>query len=150
MSNPLTDVREAVWNALDNDAALTAFMAGGRKYKLDEGTKIPNKIRKIDCPSLLVAPANLPIQWQSNIFQELEFTLHFTGYIYDSQVETAEEFFWLIYKALFSTYPSLGLSFVERFAISSLSFQPHFEEGRARFFEVSFDLVVTLRQNPRV
>lgn len=150
MANPLTDVREAVWNALDSDAGLTAFMAGGRKYKLDEGTKIPNKIRKIDCPSLLIAPASLPIEWQSNMFQELDFTLNFAGYIYDSRAETAEEFFWLIYKALFGAYPNLGLSFVQRFAVSSLSFEPHFEEGRARFYKVSFNFVVTLRQNPRV
>ena len=90
--NVLTQVREAVWSALENSADLMAFVASGRTFKLDAGSYLPTSITKDDCPALAVIPSECPSERFGESLEELRYRLRVVGYLYSEEAAKAEEF----------------------------------------------------------
>lgn len=141
--NILTEVRQAVCEALKGSLPLVEFMEGGKWFTLESGDAPPTKLSKDDCPALIIMPGGLPGAWEDVSYQLVDYVLAVTGYIY-GDVAKAEEFFMLIYQALMAAYPDLGQGKVKRFRIAGLKFHPHFEEGLASYWQMSFDLVLSV------
>ena len=56
MSNNLTDLRTAIWTALDADATLTSLLARGTKIKWAGGLRKRVQIEPAACPILMFGP----------------------------------------------------------------------------------------------
>lgn len=145
-ANILTQVRQAVWAALEASADLTAFRAGGRTYKLEAGSYLPTHITKDDCPALAVVPARCPVERFGESLQELRYSLRVTGWLYTDQAAQAEEFLLLIHDALVSAAPDLGLTSVKGLRLGPLTFEPRFERAGGRYWEVSLTVEAVIQR----
>lgn len=57
MSNPLTTLRSALWQTIDDDAELTALLLGGTKVRWAYGLQQRLAVEPAMCPILSVGPA---------------------------------------------------------------------------------------------
>ena len=144
--NILTEVREAVWSALEASSDLMTFIADGRTYKLDAGGYLPTRITKDDCPALTVIPAECPVERFGESLEELRSALRVVGYLYTEQAAKAEEFVLLIHDALVDAAPDLGLSSVKGLRLGALTFAPHFDRVSGYYWEVSLLLQAAIQQ----
>ena len=144
--NVLTQVREAVWSALENSADLMAFVASGRTFKLDAGSYLPTSITKDDCPALAVIPSECPSERFGESLEELRYRLRVVGYLYSEDAAKAEEFLLLIHDALVAAAPDLGLEAVKGLELGALAFTPHFDRAAGRYWEVALPLQVVVQQ----
>ena len=144
--NILTQVREAVWSALEDSSELTTFIAGGRTYKLDEGGHLPTRITKDDCPALAVVPDRCPAERFGESLEELRYALRAVGYLYTEQAAQAEEFLLLIHDALADAPADLGLSSVKALTLGALTFTPHLDRASGRYWEVSLTVEAVIQQ----
>ena len=145
-ANILTQVREAVWSALEGSSELATFIADGRAYTLDEGGYLPTRISKGDCPALAVIPAECPVERFGESLEELRYALRAVGYLYTEQAAEAEEFLLLIHDALCDAAPDLGLSSVKALTLGALTFTPHFDRASGRYWEVSLTVEAAIQQ----
>ena len=144
--NILTQVREAVWSALEASSELMAFIAGGRTFKLEEGGYLPTLITKDDCPALAVIPAECPTERFGESLEELRYSLRAVGYLYTEEASRAEEFLTLLHDALLARAPDLGLTSVKGLKLEPLGFRPQFTEATGHYWEVSLVVVATVQQ----
>lgn len=96
MTTLLTQVREAVWTALDNDADLAAFMGDGRRYRLDGDGFDPRRIAPGDCPCLIVQPAAATSEPLTPVHDLLDIALAIRGLVHDRAAGPIETFFSLV------------------------------------------------------
>jgi len=145
-ANILTQVREAVWSALEDSTALMTFITDGRTFKLDEGGHLPTRITKDDCPALAVIPAECPVQEFGESLEELRYALRVLGYLYTEDACQAEEFLLLIHDALLAAAPDLGLPSVKGVRLGALTFAPHFDRAAGHYWEVSLLVQAVIQQ----
>jgi len=143
--NILTQVREAVWSALEGSSELTTFIAGGRTYKLDEGGHLPTHVTKDDCPALAVIPAQCPAERFGEGLEELRYALRAVGYLYTERAAQAEEFLLLIHDALAEAPADLGLPSVKALTVGALTFTPHFDRAAGHYWEVALTVEATIQ-----
>ena len=125
MSNPLTTVRQALWAVLRNDATLASFMTSGRYYTFDDGSFLPRKIARSDCPCLAIYPGAIPYSWATDAKQEIRCALDCVGFAAGVSAEAAEQLYWNVYKAAYSGFPNLSLDNVAGIAFGSPSIAAH-------------------------
>jgi hypothetical protein len=136
-TNVLTEVRQALWSALEASSALQAFIAGGRLFTLEPGGYLPTRVTKDDCPALTVLPAQAEAERFGESLEELCYRLRVVGYLYTDDGAQAEEFLLLIHDAVVAGGPNLGLAAVKGVALGPLAFSPHLDQLAGRFWEVS-------------
>ena len=146
MSNPITVVREKLWDLLEASTDLAAFMGTGSKYKLDTIRRLPARVTEAECPALAVAPATVFNNWSAARLQDISIACHVTGVVADTDVARIEEFYWLVYEALMAGYPDLGLPDVAGVSGRNLRFTE--THGSTRRWTFEFDLIVVVRRDP--
>jgi len=145
-ANILTQVREAVWSALEGSAALMALLADGRCFKLAEGGYLPAVITRDDCPAVAVIPVECSTERFGRTLEELRYGLRVVGYLYSDEAGEAEEFLLLIHDALSGAEADLGVASVQAVRSGPLGFTPHFREAAGRYWEVSLPLEVVIQR----
>jgi hypothetical protein len=115
MSNPLTDVRTAIWTLLDAHAGLTAFMGDreGTRYRFGECENLPQKLAADDCPALVVAPGEAEVDWETTAARGITYRVEVRGYLDSTAADEIEEFSYLVYSALVAGLPDFGVDAVE-------------------------------------
>lgn len=115
MANPLTDVREGVWAALDASAALADFIDSreGTRYRFAESDNLPARLAADDCPALVVTPRLGSIDWETTSSQAVRYHVEVRGYAAATEAAQIEEFAYLVYAALVAGLPDFGVTAVE-------------------------------------
>lgn len=134
MSNPLTAVREAVWNALDADAALSEFIDSreGTRFRFGDCDNLPSRLGADDCPALAVYPLEADIDWETTAGQAVIYRIEVRGYTAGASAEAIEEFAYLVYAALKSALPDFGVTAVEGVEFAGPAFGTY-AKGGSRF-----------------
>jgi hypothetical protein len=145
-TNVLTQVRLALWSALDGSSALQTFIAGGRVFKLGAGGYLPTRVTKDDCPALAVLPAQAEAERFGESLEELRYRLRVVGWLYTDDAAKAEEFLLLIHDAVVAEAPDLGLDAVKGVAVGPLAFSPHFDQSAGRYWEVSVTVEAVIQR----
>jgi len=145
-TNILTEVRQALWSALEAASALQAFIAGGRVFKLEPGGYLPTRVTKDDCPALTVLPAQAEAERFGDSLEELRYRLRVVGYLYTDDAARAEEFLLLIHDAVVAEAPDLGLAAVKGLVLGPLAFSPHLDQLAGRYWEVSLTVEAVIQR----
>jgi hypothetical protein len=145
-TNVLTQVRLALWSALEASSTLQAFIAGGRVFTLGPGGYLPTRVSKDDCPALTVLPAQAEAERFGESLEELRYRLRVVGYLYTDDAAKAEEFLLLIHDAVSAGGRDLGLSAVKGLAVGPLAFSPHFDQLAGRYWEVSVTVEAVIQR----
>ena len=145
MSNPFTQVREAVWSLLDGDTSLAGYIDGreGTRYKFGESEDLPLRLGSGDCPALVVEPVKGEIDWESTQGHALVYRLGVKGYLDEIALEGLEEFAHMAYVAVAAGLPDLCVLDVEGVEFAGPSFGTY-RSGGARFGEFVLGVVVTV------
>ena len=160
MSNPLTTAREAVWNYLYSDitqpaSALKNYIDSreGKVYRYlagSAGEDLPVRLTAGDTPVLVVLPASAPPAGDAQLLHEIRFGLEVRGAVAEANPAGIEDFFWLVHRALYSGYPSLGQSVIRLFYFDRVTFRGLGRNGGSPWFwTFSALLVLHLRLDPQ-
>jgi hypothetical protein len=145
-SNPITTVRDKLWEYLESSEDLAAFMGTGAKYKLDTIRRLPPRVTEAECPALALAPATVFNNWSASRFQDISIAYHVVGVAADPEVSAIEEFYWLVYTALMAGHPDFGLEDVAATSARNLRFSE--THGTTRRWTFEFDIIVVVRKDP--
>lgn len=159
MTNPLMTAREAVWNYLyaettEASTALKAYIdAGeGKVYRYPSGGEtddIPARLTAGDAPVLIVLPAAAPPTADGQLLHHLRFGLDVTGGVAGPDPGEIEHFFWLVHRAIYSGFPSLGADVIRRFHFDSVAFRGlGAQRGSPWFWTFTARLILYLRLDP--
>ena len=159
MSNPLTTAREAAWDYLyaETTAASTALKAyiddnEGKVYRYASGSAtddVPARLTAGDSPVLIVLPAAAPPRLDGHLLHELRFGLDVRGAVAGTDPGAIEAFFWLVHRAIYSGYPSLGDNAVRLFCFESVAFRGlGAQRGSPWFWTFTARLVLHVRLDP--
>lgn len=148
MSNPLSEVREAIWQLLDSDAGVTAFIDAGEgtRYRFAESGNLPVKLGADDCPALVVFGRRAEIDWETTSSQGIEYRVEIRGYTAGTEAERIEEFAYLVYTALAGGLPDFGVAAVEGIEFAGPSFGTY-RSGGARFSEFALGAVARIHSD---
>jgi len=100
MTNLLTQLRKAVWTALDADDDLDAFLGTGRRYRLDGEGYDPRRIAPGDCPCLVVQPVAAPAEPVTPVHDRIDAVFAIRGMVHSRSAEPIETFYALLRDAL--------------------------------------------------
>lgn len=144
MSNPFTDVRNALWSFLDADAALNAFLDAreGAKYRFGESENLPLRLAADDCPALVVSPRRAEVDWETTSAHSVAYEIEARGTVATPEADEIEEFAYLTYAAMRAGLPDFGVAAVEGVEFAGPAFETY-KSGGARFS--SFTLGVAVR-----
>lgn len=156
----LTDARNAVWDAIDNAAALADVFA--QKFKLNDEMFLWNRREPSisDLPAIMITPRQIDPQWVLNVAQEYPYLLVVTIWTADFYLPQAEDLAEKVWKAIYQTGPSATVSYVQAATGYRnkggipVTFEPMFlgdnGEGQNRIAVIKTELSVLLRlrQNP--
>jgi len=149
MSNPLTDVRNAVWTFLDASAALNSFIdsAEGTRYRFGESENLPVRLGADDCPALVVDPHLAEIDWESTAARVIKYRVEVRGYVATNEASQIEEFAHLAYEALVAGLPDFGVAQVEGIEFAGPAFGTY-RAGAGRFSEFRLGVVARIHSEP--
>ena len=158
MSNPITTAREAAWNYLysQTTAASTALkdyidQNEGKVFRYGSAAdEMPVRLSAGDTPALTVLPAGAPPVSGGQLLHQLRLGLEVRGVVTAADPAEIENFFWLVYRALYSGYPSLGEESIRLFYLDAVTFRGQGARGGSPWFwTFSARLVLHLRIDPQ-
>jgi hypothetical protein len=159
MPNPLTTAREALWTYLYSAAtpastALKAYLDAreGKVYRYPSGAAADDVAARLttdETPALIVRPSAAPPTPHGELLHELRFALDVVGAVAAVDPAEIEDLFWLVHRAVYSGYPSLGAAAVRRVQFDSVSFRGQGAQGGSPWFwTFTAKLVVHVRVDP--
>jgi len=113
VSNPLDDLLDAIWDAIDNWPALTAL--GLTKFKLDGETPSREDFSpgSDELPSLTVLPFQGKPEWFLNQGQQVGIRYQIVAYTEGFNLAAGNAIVWEVYKALHQSKPIGGAPYIE-------------------------------------
>jgi hypothetical protein len=150
MSNPFTDVRNAVWSLVDAHEGLSDFIdeREGTKYRFGESDNLPTRLAADDCPALVVDPSRAQINWETTTGRAIVYRIEIRGYVDSTRAEDIEEFAYLVYDAVAGGLPDFGVSAVEGVEFAGPAFGRG--TGGARFAEFRLGVLARIHSEPGV
>jgi hypothetical protein len=145
MSNPLSDVRNAIWTLLDAHEGLSDFIGDreGTKYRFGDSENLPLRLGADDCPALVVDPHLAEIDWETTSGRAIIYRVEVTGYTASTEAAEIEEFAHLAYEALAAGLPDFALAAVEGVEFAGPAFGTY-KTGGGRFCQFRLGVVARI------